>query len=322
MNPDLTIAIDRLAEEGVLPGDVAPLLSRIARGDLLSIRAELRTLLYTGIALIAAGGGWFVKEHYREIGPVAITLALTAAAAGCFFYVVRRAAPYSWSNVPAPTLAFDYLLLLGILLFGSDLAYVESQFRVLGPNWKYHLLLFSIASLVAAYRFDSAAVLSLALSSFAAWRGVSVRDPVGIFFGGPGARVRVNAILCGILFLAAAIASVRTRRKPHFEPVWGNLGCVLLFGGLLSGALGSPRWTLWEVPLLAAAAAALVAALRVERESYAAIAILAGYAGLMRMLLHPFRDERLIFAVVSFSGIAVLVVLLGLHRRMRERRAP
>ncbi len=74
--------------------------------------------------------------------------------------------------------AADYLLLLGVLLVGSDLAYVESRFRFLGPNWAYHLLVLSAIALAAAYRFDSRVVLSLGLSSFAAWRGLSTRLPL------------------------------------------------------------------------------------------------------------------------------------------------
>jgi len=60
-----------------------------------------------------------------------------------------------------------------MLLLGSDFAYVEAQFRLLGPNWPEHLLVVAIVYFAAAYRFDSRAVLALALTSLAAWRGVS-----------------------------------------------------------------------------------------------------------------------------------------------------
>ncbi len=87
----------------------------------------------------------------------------------------------------------------GCSSFAADLAYVESQFRWLGPNWAYHLLAVSILYFLAAYRFDSRAVLTLALTSFAAWRGVEVGMP---FLGrvaetGSPGLVRANAIGCG-----------------------------------------------------------------------------------------------------------------------------
>ncbi|HET7451932.1 MAG TPA: DUF2157 domain-containing protein, partial [Thermoanaerobaculia bacterium] len=237
LDTEVVAAVDRLAAEGVLPAEAAPRLSRIARGDLLSLRPELRILLYAGATLVAAGAAELVRENYRRIGPVAITLALTILVAAAFAYVIRRAKPFSPGAVPSPTLAFDYVLILGVLLFGTDLAYVEMQFRVLGPNWSGHLLIFSTVALVAAYRFDSATVLSLALSAFAAWRGVSVRDPFSVLFGNrPAALVRANAIACGLLFVAGAAIAARRRFKAHFEPVWGDLGLLLLFGGLLQGA--------------------------------------------------------------------------------------
>jgi len=176
LDPDLVDAVDRLSAEGVIPAPAAPRLSRIVRGELASLRAEMRTLLYAGVTLVTAGAGLFVKQHYRQIGPVAITAALSLAAAACLATVARRSPPFSWRRVAPPGIAFEYVLLLGILLLGSDLAYVESQFRLLGPEWPYHLLLYAAIALVAAYRFDSPSVLSIALASFAAWRGVAVRS--------------------------------------------------------------------------------------------------------------------------------------------------
>ncbi len=321
MNPEVAEAIDGLAAEGVLPAAAVPRLRRIARGDLLSVSPELRVLLYAGVTLVTAGAAEFVRENYRRIGPVAITFALSLAAAAAFAYVFRRARPFSRGVVPSPTLGFDYALVLGVLLFGSDLAYVETQFRLLGPNWSGHLLLFSLVALAAAYRFDSATTVSLALTAFAAWRGIAVRDPFAVFFGSRTALVRANAIACGLLFLAGAAVSTRRRFKAHFEPVWGNLGLLLLFGGLLSGAIGPESWFVWDVCLIAVAAAVLFFAIRAGRELYAAAAIVAGYLGAMKIILHPIRDAVALFTVVSVSATAVLVALLRLHGIMKERRA-
>jgi len=321
LNPEVASAVDRLAAEGVISAEAAPRLRRIARGELICLRPELRVLLYAGATLVAAGAAELVRENYRRIGPVAITLALSVAATAAFAHVFRRARPFSRERVPSPTLAFDYVLMLAVLLFGSDLAYVETQFRVLGPGWSGHLLIFSAVALAAAYRFDSAAVLSLGLSSFAAWRGVTVRDPFAVFFGSRTAAVRANAIACGLLFVAGAVFAARRRFKAHFEPVWGNLGLLLLFGGLLSGALGAGRWVAWDGALLAVAAAVLAIAVRAVRELYAAAAIVAGYVGAMRFVLHPIRGDVALFTATAISAAAVLGALLRLHGTMKARRA-
>ena len=321
MNPDTREAVERLAAEGVIPAAAVPRISRIARGELVSLRLEIRAVLYAGVTLAVAGAGLFVREHYREIGPVAITLALSIAAAGCLVFVARGASPFSWGRAPAASLASQYVLVLGVLLLGADLAYVESQFRVLGPEWPYHLLLYSLIAFLAAYRFDSPAVLSLALSAFAAWRGVEVRNALGFLFRDGGSRVRMNAIGCGLLFLAGAAVSARGGRKAHFEPVWGNLGCLLLFAGLLSGALGSAAWPVWDGALLATSAVVLIFSVQAEREAYAAQAIVAGYLGAMRFVLHPVNDEKLLLLLVAASASVALWVLVRLHRRMQGSRA-
>jgi hypothetical protein len=276
-------------------------------------------LLYAGVLATTAGVGLFLKENHERLGPAAIAALLGAAAAACLVYVVRRSPPFSWQRVETAHVAVDYVLLLGVLLLASDLAYVETQFRVLGPRWPYHLLLVSLIFLAAAYRFDSRAVLSLALTSFAAWRGVAVTLP---FAGGSGwsaAAVRANALGCGVLFVAAGVLSVRSKRKPHFEPVWTTLGLLLLFGGALSGVFegrGSP-WVLWEAVLFALAGLVAAVAYRLRRPLDFAIATIAAYLGLLRILGEVFK-ERAFLLVVAGSSLAVIAWLVRSHRRMKE----
>src|SRR3982750_3817899 len=124
MNPDVADAIPRLVEAGVLPPDEAPRLLRVARGELLSVHWELRALLYVGVLLVTGGVGLLVKENLDRIGPGG-TAAAGRPAAGGLGWVVRVAPPFSWREVPSPNLAFDYVLLLGVLLAAADLAYVE-----------------------------------------------------------------------------------------------------------------------------------------------------------------------------------------------------
>src|SRR4029077_13204193 len=121
-----------------------------------------------------SGVGLLIVAHQRDIGPVAIAGAIGLAAGVCFSSVIRRAPRFSWGEVASPSLAFDYVLLLGLVLFASDLAYVEAQFTLLGPSWAYHLLIVAAVYLLAAYLWDSRTVLALALTTLTAWRGVSV----------------------------------------------------------------------------------------------------------------------------------------------------
>src|SRR6266536_4539139 len=217
MNPDVVSAIARLRRDNVLGQAQATLFDRVARRQLVSVRFEIRALLYAGVLLLTTGVGLFVKEHHREIGPWAIAVGIGVVAAACLVWVSRKAAPFSWEEVPSPDVAFDYLLLLGLLLFASDLAYIEVQFTLLGPNWAHHLLIVGAVYLAAAYLWDSRTVLGLALTTLAAWRGLSVSLVTGWLWKSQPNDLRENALVLGVVYVAAASLSVLLRRKPHFE---------------------------------------------------------------------------------------------------------
>lgn len=214
----------------------------------------------------------------------------------------------------------DYLLLLAMLLVAADLAYVEAQFRWLGPNWAYHLLAVSILYFVAAYRFDSRAVLTLALTSFAAWRGVEAAFP----FAGGGAHastsglVRANAIGCGLLYIAVGAASLRLRRKPHFEPVYVTAGLLLLLGAMVSGAWQEQHhpWFFWLAALVVVAGVVLAVSYRFRRALDFGIAVAALYLAGLRLLGEMDHGRTWLFLAAGWSG-AALVLLIRATRRMR-----
>src|SRR3989304_110248 len=122
MNPDVVSAIARLRAENVLSSGQAALFDRVARRQLVSVRLEIRVLLYVGVLLLTSGVGLLVTERHREIGPWAIAGGIGLAAAACPVWVIRKAAPFSWGAVQSPNVAFHYVLLLGLLLFASGLA--------------------------------------------------------------------------------------------------------------------------------------------------------------------------------------------------------
>jgi len=321
MSPETVAAIARLRDERILSDAQAEAFGRAARGDLLSIRGELRLILYAGVVLLTTGVGLFLKENHDRIGPAAIAAIIAAAAAACLWYAARRTPAFTWGEAPSTHVAADYLLLLSMLLFGADLAYAESQFRLLGPHWSWHLLIVSVVYLVAAYRFDSRAVLTLALTSFAAWRGVAVAMPFGAARHGDAAtagEVRLNAIAVGILYVAAGVVTARTRRKAHFESVWVASGMVLLFGALLSGVYGSHGdWIAWEAALVVLCGAALAASWRLRRPLEFGIATAALYLGGLR-LLGEALDSQLTLLIIAAWSVGALVFLIRSTRRLRR----
>ncbi|MGZ5427728.1 MAG: hypothetical protein ACXWFS_01840 [Thermoanaerobaculia bacterium] len=319
MNPDVAATVERLRGDGVLKDLPANLFGRIARRDLVSVRLEVRDALYVGVLLLTTGVSLFVKENHERIGPAAIGFAIGLAAAACLVWAWRRSAPFTWGEAASSHAAFDYVLLLGALLVATDLAYLETQLKLLGPNWPWHLLAVAVFYGFLAYRFDSKMLLSLALAAFAAWRGIAVSLTGTSLGAGDPARLRIEALACGALFVVLGVAAARRQRKAHFEDVYVNAGLLLVFGGLLSGVFGDgrDRWGVWLLALLLVAAAVAAVGFRAKRTLPFALAVVAAYLAVLRPVFEIRGSQALPLLLAAVLAAAALFFTVVAHKKMR-----
>lgn len=319
MSRPVVDAVARLRERGVLTEAQATFFGRAARGELVSVRLELQVALWAGVTLIAGGAGLLIKESLARLGPLAVGALIALAAALCLAHVARTSPPFSWGPVASPTLAFDYVLLLGVLLVGIDLAWLETQLKLLGTAWPWHLLLLSLIQLAFAFRYDSRAVLSLALASFAAWRGISLSLAGAERFGVHEELLRFNALAVGALFVGAGLLLRRGDRKAHFEPTFVNLGLLLLLGAAVAGTwAGNETFAPgWGAALAAASAATIVFAYRARRSDCFAQGVIAALLGLLRLAFELHLDEGTLL-IVAAGSFCALYLILRAHRRFKE----
>jgi len=318
VNPDVADAIERLGHEGVLSVARSSLFGRVARRELVSVRPEIRAALYVGVLLVTSGLGLFLKENHERIGPAAIGIAIALAAAACLAWALSRSALFTWGEAASAHPAFDYVLLLGALLVAADLAYLEAQIKLLGGNWPWHLFVVAVFYLLLAYRFDSKMLLSLALAAFAAWRGIAVSLMRTSLGAGDPARLRIEALACGALFVALGVAAARRERKTHFEDVYVNGGLVLAFGGLLSGVFGGREdgWGGWLFALLLVSAAVAAVGFRAKRTLPLGLAVVAAYLALLKPIFEIRGSEALpLLLAAAFAALALFLVVSA-HRRM------
>jgi hypothetical protein len=313
MNPDVAAAVERLRGEGVLTDSKSSYFGRVARRELVSVRPEIRAALYMGVLLLTSGIGLFLKENHERIGPAVIGFATGLAAAACLVWAWRRSAPFAWGEAASSHAAFDYVLLLGALLVATDLAYLEAQLKLLGGNWPWHFLVVAVFYLLLAYRFDSKMLLSLALAAFAAWRGIAVRLAGTSLGAGDPARLRLEALACGALFVALGVAAARRRRKAHFEDVYVNAGLLLVFGGFLSGVFGDgeDRWGAWLLALLLVAAVVAAASFRAKRTLPFALTVVAAWLGVQRLVFEgagAARGGALLLSAMTAGAALILIV--------------
>jgi hypothetical protein len=321
MNPDVADAVDRLGRDGTLAAPQVQLFGRVARGELVSVRAELRLLHYGGVLAVMAGVGALVQQNLDRIGPVAIAAFLWAAAAAALFWAQRHAPAFSWGESPSSHLAFDYILLLGVLLTGAALAYVEVQFTALGAAWRHHLLVVGLLAAALAVRGDSRLVATVALTTLAAWRGVSASPLERGFWdsGEAAATLRANAIGVGLLFAALGRALVWLDRKAHFEPVATYLGWTLIFGAMLSGIDGGAAEGAWRLGLLVIGGGLAALAFRAGRFPLFGMGLVAGYVGLCALVVPRLHGLLLAYGWFAATGAAVLAGLLVAHHALRGR---
>ncbi len=321
MNADVETAILHLRERGLLTEAQARRFLRVATSELISVRNELRMLFYSGVVLVTAGVGLLVRENFERLGPAAIATGVGLAAILCFLWIGRQAPPFSWQESRDAThVGFDYVLLLGVLLASADLAYVEANFTPLGPNWPWHLFFASLFMGALAFRFDSRIVFSLALSTFAAWRGVSVSLAEGAFRLELGAATRLNAMGVGVLFVLLGVFLVRARRKEHFEPVSTHLGLALVLLSLASGSFwDEPYSGAYTVALILAGAGLLAYSLRLRRRfSLLAMGSVALYVGVSRWVVPELDEDTLVLLWFLLTSLGSIAALVAAHRFVGE----
>ena len=142
------------------------------RREVVSLQPELRLLAWGGAMLLATAAGIVLKNNVERLGPRALALLIALAAAGCYAFVWWRRANQSVLD--------DYILLLGALLVSADVAFIESQFHLLGDVWHRHFLIVAVLHGITAYVFNSRGLLSLAITALAAWLGVEWNDRVSM----------------------------------------------------------------------------------------------------------------------------------------------
>jgi hypothetical protein len=318
MNPDVAQVIPEMVESGILEEEKASILLRVARGGLLSIQAEIRFLFYLGVLTCTAGAGLLIGDNYKQIGPLAVALFVGLAAAASFGLAIRKAPRFSWGEVPSPSLAFDYLLLLGVLLGAADLAFIEVQFTHLGAHWPWHLLITSILMACIAVRYDSRTIFSLSLSTFAAWRGVSVSLIEMSLWRFSSEPLRWNAIAVGILFVLLGRYLRSSRRKSHFEPASLYLGWLLVLGALVYGGAEKGMEGIAYILLLLAGSTLLARhSFGPRRFPLFTVAIVAAFIALFEIVLKCDLGFELAALATCCIAVGMIVVLWITHRTMK-----
>jgi len=300
--------------EGTLSSVQLDVLSAIHKKGRFSLHRELRSLIYAGVLLVILGAGMTVKTYFADLGPAAVIGALSFGAAAALIYCFYRGAPYAGGEVAPPNIGFDYVLFLGCALYALDVAYIETQYHLLGEGWSNYLLPTALFFLYLAYRFDNRLVLSFALATLAAWFGFTLSFEHRAFWD----YHRLYAIAFGLIVLSAGILLQRLNIKRHFLDVYLNFALHFLFIGLVSGVFAYGFLSLYFAVLVVLDAGVVFYALRERKFLYFLYAVLYGYVAVSYLFVHALHSTGLIFSYFILSSIVVVWLVVKASRRFKE----
>jgi hypothetical protein len=301
--------LDKWKRSGLITPEQYVGLSALVRKDKLSVFIELNALLYIGVLSLVAGVGWTVQVYFANLGDAVILGTLSLALAGSMYYCFTRCNAYSNAAVESPSLAFDYILYAGCLLFSVQLSYIEFRFEILRDAWDYYLLVSAAVFFILAYRFDNRFVLSLALSSLAGWFGVKVSR----FDFISDESLRISALSYGAIILTVGTFIYRQGIKRHFLETYLHVAANVIFIATLSG-LAQRANTIFYLALLAMlGTASIVLGLRYRRFGFVVYGTIFGYIGISIEILRDVDSftTALVYFVGTGSAMAVLIAILA-----------
>jgi len=304
--------------EGLISDATLQRMEAFENTRLFSLFWQLRTLLYMGVLLLTGGLGILVYKNIDTIGHQAVLAFIAAVTVGCFFYCWRKKAPFSWEQVPAPTLFFDYILLLGCLSLLIFLGYLQYAYDVFGDN--YGLVTFIPMGILfaTAYLFDHIGVLSLAITNLAAWAGIAI-TPLTILKAGNFSHPHLiyTGLLLGAVLVAAGRLTELRRLKAHFDTTYFNFGVHLFFIAALAGLFEFHKvWFLWFLGLAGAALFCYIQAMRRQSFYFVVVTILYAYIALCDVvirLMDRLNSDAFALLFLYFIGSAIGIILLLMH---------
>jgi hypothetical protein len=301
-----------LLEKGLITPEQFTKIDLIASRKVVSVFYELRTLLYLGILLLTGGLGILIYENIGDLGHIAAIALLIVLTVACFLYVFKNAPPYSNESTKGPTPYYDYVVLLGALLFISVLGYLQFQYEILDNAMGITTLISSGFFFFVAYRYDHAGVLSLAVTALASFWSISV-SPVKWYSGEflMDTSLHVTGITFSIVLAGVAMFLDWKRIKVHFTFTYLNFACLIFFVSELVGLFNDELFIMYVMQIYAGAAFAWYIARRKKSFLFLLYAFLACYIATTYLLAEFVLDEIFgwfVYSILSCGGFIYFII--------------
>lgn len=280
---------------------------------LISVFYELRILLYLGVLLFTTGIGILIYKNIGDIGHMLSISALFIMTLLCFGYAFRFAPDYSNGTVKGPTPFFDYIVLLGCLLFISVLGYLQFQYDLFDERLGLTTLITAAFFFFAAYRFDHLGVLSLAITALASFWSITISPQKwysGDFFA--TANLHITALIFGSSLAVIALGLDKKSIKPHFTFTYINFCSLIFLIGALAGIfINEDSYAIYLLLLYAGCGFTVYFAHQKKSFLFLLYAFVFGYIGTTYFLTDTILKEAglwFLYLIISCGGFILFIV--------------
>ncbi len=313
-----------LLQQELLTPDDAARIEQAESARPFSLHWELKTLLYLGVLLLNLGLGYLIYQNIDTVGHAALIALIGALSAVCFWYAFRHRKPFSTGETESPTPYYDYVLLLGCLLFLVMEGYWQFQYQIFGTRYGLATFIPMVLFFGLAYWLDNRGVLSLGITALASWLGVAV-TPQDLLAHNDfnSASIVHTGVFLGAVLTLVPFFSERYTFKKHFSLTYLNFGVHIGMIACLAGMMALDQPLLY-FPLLCVAVGYFIWHARTRASLYfLTVAVLYGYIGITYMLFHFVRDMDFMFYLLYFilSCTGVIIFLIN-YKRFIKNDAP
>ncbi len=301
-----------LFDKGLITEDQFQKIDLIISGKLVSVFYELRSLLYLGVMLFTTGVGILIYQNIGEFGHILSIIALAILTLVCFWYAFKHVAGYSNEALKAPTPYFDYVVLLGSLLFISVQGYLQFQFGWLNDKLGVSTLITAAFFFYIAYRFDNVGILSLAITALASFWSISVSPQKwysGNFF--EGSHLYTTAIIFGASLAVIAVVFDKRGIKKHFTFTYLNFCILIFFVGAIVGLFDEKITALYVLLIYGGCVFAYYMARYEKSFLFLLYAFISGYVATTYLVAIAMGDEIgfwFLYSIASCGGFVYFLI--------------
>jgi hypothetical protein len=200
------------------------------------------------------------------------------------------------------------MIILSCLLFLSFEGYLQFRYEIFGTRYGLAIIIPSLIFSVIAYLFDSRSVLCLAITSFAAWLGVTLdSESLFSFEIFDSSLLIYKSILYGATLYLIGYVLHQKQIKKHFCFTYFNFAIHLLCGGTLAGMIALDLPVVYFFLLAFICYSFIKYAIKNTSLYFLLISVLYGYIGITYLIFlwEPLQDVYigLFYFIISCSGV-------------------